>query len=90
MPPHINILFRARPALEWIPYPSKSSGRNYSGVFDTNKDLINLFEKTKPPKEQVENSKYNLKLKSLIENIEKNKILNREKLKECKFNYNSW
>ena len=86
MPPHINILFRARPTLEWIPLPKKATKKHYSGIFDpnSNKNVLDLFEKTKPPKAQEEFSKYKLKLKNLVEKIEKNKIENKEKLKECK------
>jgi hypothetical protein len=87
MPPHINILFRARPTLEYIPLPKKSSIKNYTGIFDSNsnKNLLDLFEKTPPPKPQEEFSKYKLKLKTMVERIEKNKLINKEKFKECKY-----
>lgn len=87
MPPHINILFRARPALEWIPLPAKTAFKNYTGVFDSNgdKNILDLFEKIIPPRKQEDFSKYSLKLKNIVETIEKNKFLNKEKIKECKY-----
>jgi len=87
MPPHINILFRARPALEWIPFPKKTTKKHYSGILDpnSNKNVLDLFEKSEPPKREEELSKYQLKLKKIAETIEKNKIENKEKIKQCKF-----
>jgi hypothetical protein len=86
MPPHINILFRARPSLEWVPLPKKPAIKNYSGIFDDEKkNLVDLFEKNKPQNPQIELSKYNTKLKNIIEKNEKNRNINRRKLKECKY-----
>ena len=34
LPPHINILFRARPPLRFLNYPFKGIHRNYTGIFD--------------------------------------------------------
>ena len=92
MPPHINILFRARPNLEWIPLPKKPSVKNYTGIFDSDpeKNLINLFETNKPQKPKIEFSKSNTKIKNIIDNNEKNKQMNRRKLKECKYYFIPW
>jgi len=86
MPPHINILFRARPALEWIPLPKKKTKTYYSGIFDPNSNvkIMDLFEKTAPAKKEEELAKCQLKVKKLAETIEKNKLENKEKLKQCK------
>jgi hypothetical protein len=86
MPPHINILFRARPPTEWIPLPKKITKKYFSGIFDpnSNKKIVDLFEKTAPPKKDEELSKYQFKLKKIVENIEKNKAENKEKIKQCK------
>jgi len=87
MPPHINILFRARPNVEWVPLPKKPAVKNYSGIFDSDngKNIIDLFEKTKPQNEQIELSKKNTRIKNIIEKNEKNRNVNRRKLKECKY-----
>ena len=92
MPPHINILFRARPNLEFVPLPKKPSAKNYSGIFDSDpeKNIIDLFEKNKTQNEQVELSKSNTKIKNMIEKNEKNRHVNRRKLKECKYFFIFW
>lgn len=87
MPPHINILFRARPPMEWIPLPKKITKKHYSGIFDpnSNKNIMDLFEKTAPPKKEPELSKYQVKLRKIVENVEKNRAENKEMIKQCKF-----
>ncbi len=92
MPPHINILFRARPHMEWVPLPKKTTQKHYSGIFDPNatKNIMDLFEKSAPLKKAEELSKYEVKLRNIVENVEKNRAGNREKIKQCKiFNHNS-
>ena len=85
MPPHINILFRARPPLDFVPLPDKGPRRPYEGVFGLNKNILDFFQKTPPEKFIPDESKRILRLKAIIEKIEKHKAENREKLKECKY-----
>ena len=85
MPPHINILFRARPPLPYLPMKPRYIRRNYTGVFDkgNNKDILSLFEKEPPPILDKKEPKYILKLKDLVERLDRQKEINREKIKEC-------
>ena len=85
MPPHINILFRARPPLPYLPMKPRDIRRNYTGVFDkgNNKDILSLFEKAPPPILDKKEPKYILKLKDLVERLDRQKEINREKIKEC-------
>ena len=85
MPPHINILFRARPPLPYRPMKPRDIRRNYTGVFDkgNNKDILSLFEKEPPPILDKKEPKYILKLKDLVERLDRQKEINREKIKEC-------
>ena len=85
MPPHINILFRARPPLPYLPMKPRDIRRNYTGVFDkgNNKDILSLFEKEPPPILDKKEPKYILKLKDLVERLDRQKEINREKIKEC-------
>ncbi|GAW81587.1 U1 small nuclear ribonucleoprotein 70 kDa [Plasmodium gonderi] len=54
MPPHILILFQARPLLSYYKPIEKKKSKEYSGVFE----YLNLFEdKEPPPKIKLENSK---------------------------------
>jgi hypothetical protein len=84
MPPHINILFRARPPLDFIKKPEKGICRPYEGINDTFRNYRDLFEKDGPPERKDMDPFRIRKLKQVLENIEKNKAENREKLKECK------
>ena len=52
MPPHINILFRARPDLEYIETEEKYRNPKYDFVHDGNVDLDKLFEDGTPPERQ--------------------------------------
>ena len=85
MPPHINILFRARPPLPYLPMKPRDIRRNYTGVFDkgNNKDILSLFEKEPPTILDKKEPKYILKLKDLVERLDRQKEINREKIKEC-------
>ena len=50
LPPHINILFRARPPLKFLNIPYKGIRRKYTGIFDngnSNNILSHLFQKKK-------------------------------------------
>ena len=85
MPPHINILFRARPPLEYVPLPPKSNKKPYEGIFGSTKNIIDLFEKNVNEKRIQEDSKRLTKLKNLIKNSEVLNEENKEKLKECKY-----
>lgn len=49
MPPHINILFRARPPLEYVPPTEKKTKTRYAFVHDGNLDLDKIFEDGPPP-----------------------------------------
>ncbi len=85
MPPHINILFRARPPMEFIDIPDSGKCRPYEGIFGLNNNILDKFEKTPPPKYIPDESKYIKRIKNVIEQVEDNKLENKEKLKECKY-----
>jgi len=85
MPPHINILFRARPPLEYVPLPKKETSRKYDGVLGGGNNILDLFQKNNPEKYIPEGSKRINRLKSIVEKIEKNKAENEVKLQECKY-----
>lgn len=84
MPPHINILFRARPPLDFIKKPEKQRCRSYDGVNDSFRNYKDLFEKEDPPEVKDQDPSRLRRLKQIVESIEKKKAENREKLKECK------
>ncbi len=86
MPPHINILFRARPPLSWAPLPYKGKCREYSGMLEETPNILDKFEKTNPPERIRIDDKRSLRMKNLVESIEKNKASNYEKLAQCKYN----
>ena len=87
LPPHINILFRARPPLQYIPIPYKGIRRKYTGIFDNGnqKNILSYFEKTSSPPKEEKDSKYVSKLKSIIKNLDKQSELNKQLIKECKY-----
>ena len=82
LPPHINILFRARPPLRFLNFPFKGIHRNYTGIFDNgqNKNIMERFEK-EPPKIETKLPKNVLKIIDIIKNIEIEKEKNKEKIK---------
>ena len=82
LPPHINILFRARPPLRFLNFPFKGIHRNYTGVFDNeqNKNIMDKFEK-ESPKIEKKLPKQVLKIIDIIKNIEIEKEKNKEKIK---------
>ena len=85
LPPHINILFRARPPLPFLKKKIKSISRSYSGVFDNGNcsNILDLFEKdNNNNKLIIEESKYIKKLKNIIIKNENNKQLNKERIKK--------
>ena len=45
LPPHINILFRARPPLQYMEIPYKEIRRKYTGIFDNGNSILSYFEK---------------------------------------------
>jgi hypothetical protein len=83
MPPHINILFRARPPLEFVPKPSKGHSRTYKGFINGTTDIIDKFEKTEPPKRVPVEGKRGKHVKQILQSIEKTRAENMEK--ECKY-----
>ncbi len=85
LPPHINILFRARPPLPFLKKKVKSISRSYTGVFDNgnSSNILDLFEKNNDNKKFIiEESKYLKKLKNIIIKNENNKQLNKERIKK--------
>ena len=85
LPPHINILFRARPPLQYIPIPYKGIRRKYTGIFDNgNSDnILSRFEKSSSPPKKEKDSKYIQKLKSIIQRMKNKKEENKKLIKEC-------
>ncbi len=85
MPPHINILFRARPPLEFVDNPGENKCRPYEGFFKYDFNILDKFEKTQPEKRIPDETKRRKRLRSMIEKIEEHKLINRENSKECKY-----
>jgi RNA recognition motif-containing protein len=80
LPPHINILFRARPPLKFLNYPHKGIHRNYTGVFDmNNENIMDRFEKS-TEKIETKLPKKVKKIIDIIKNIEIEKEKNKEKI----------
>ena len=46
---------------------------------------LSYFEKTSSPPKEEKDSKYVQKLKSIIQNIDKQEELNKQLIKECKY-----
>lgn len=90
LPPHINILFRARPPLPYISLKPREIHRKYTGIFDNgnNINIMSMFEKTPPPKPEVKEPKFILKLKDLVKRLDRQNEINKEKIKECIILYN--
>ena len=85
LPPHINILFRARPPLKFLKIPYKGIRRKYTGIFDNgNSDnILSRFEKSSSPPKKEKDSKYIQKLKSIIQKLKSKKEENNKLKKEC-------
>ena len=88
LPPHINILFRARPPLRFLNYPHKGIHRHYTGVFDNEQNILNKFEK-KQPKIEKKLPKNVIKIIETIKSIEKEKEKNKERIKNWNPKLNS-
>ena len=83
LPPHINILFRARPPLRYLKLPHKGIHRNYTGVFDlaNNENILSKFEKETPENKEIKLPKHVTKIIEIIKKIEKQKEIIKEKAK---------
>ena len=83
LPPHINILFRARPPLRFLKLPHKDIHRNYTGVFDlaNNENILSKFEKEPPKNKEIKLPKHVKKIIEIIKKIENQKELNKERAK---------
>ncbi len=86
LPPHINILFRARPPLPYIPIHHKKIRRSYTGVFDLADDEnpLSHFEQQKTNKLPEKPPKLVLKHINIIKNIERSKRILKENEKKWK------
>ena len=80
LPPHINILFRARPPLRFLNYQHKGIHRNYTGIFDSDINILDKFEK-EPPKIEKKLPKNVKKIIEIIKSIEREKEKNKERIK---------
>ena len=80
LPPHINILFRARPPLRFLNFPFKGIHRNYTGVFDCGENILDKFEK-EPQKKEIKLPKKIIKIIDIIKNLEIEKEINKERIK---------
>jgi hypothetical protein len=83
MPPHINILFRARPPLDQVPRERRAKSTHYEGLTSSENNILERFEKTQPPKYIPIEDKRTKRLKSIVESVEKTKLENSQK--ECKY-----
>ena len=80
LPPHINILFRARPPLRFLNFPFKGIHRNYTGVFDGGENILDKFEK-EPQKKEIKLPKKIVKIIDIIKKLEIEKEMNKERIK---------
>ena len=80
LPPHINILFRARPPLRFLNFPFKGIHRHYTGVFDNSENILDKFEKEHQKKE-IKLPKKIIKIIDIIKKIEIEKEINKERMK---------
>jgi hypothetical protein len=71
--------------LPWIELPDKGRCRPYEGILGLDKSILERFEKTLPPEKARDESKHIQKLKSIVENMEKHRLENKEKAIECKY-----
>ena len=83
LPPHINILFRARPPLRFLNFPHKDIHRNYTGIFDlaNNENVLCRFEKEIPKQKEIKLPKHVTKIIDIIKKLEKQKEINKERVK---------
>jgi U1 small nuclear ribonucleoprotein len=83
LPPHINILFRARPPLRFLKLPHKGIHRNYTGVFDlaNNENILSKFEKEPPKNREIKLPKRVKKIIEIIKKIEIQNEINKERAK---------
>jgi len=84
MPPHINILFRARPALEKRKVQGKSVTCQFNGIFDGFTDYLKKFDNNTEVEKQNIESPFEEKLKDIVKKTENKRFENNEKLQECK------
>ena len=84
MPPHINILFRARPALELRPSFPKSIKSKLDGVFSGIGDYFKRFETENDIEKPVVESPSEIRLTEIVRKTENKRVENNEKLQECK------
>ena len=86
LPPHINILFRARPPLKFLNLPPRKITRKYTGIFDlaNNENILSKFEKNNNMNLEVKIPKKDKKIIDIIKNIAKQK----ENKKEMEKNWN--
>jgi len=94
MPPHINILFRARPALEKRSVEGKTKKCSYNGIFDGFTNYLEKFENNDNINEDVERvqieSPCEKRFKEIVRKTENKRFENNEKLQECKYIFIKW
>ena len=84
MPPHINILFRARPALELRPSFPKTITYKLDGMFNEIGNFLKRFETENNVEKPVVESPSEIRLKEIVRKTENKRVENNEKLQECK------
>ena len=91
LPPHINILFRARPPLRFLNFPHKGIHRHYTGVFDCDNNNMNIFDKfeKETPKKENKLPKHVIKIIDIIKNMEIEKEKNKSRIKNWNPKLNS-
>lgn len=85
MPPHINILFRARPPIPYMKIEDKPKLPPYSGSFNGHPNLLSYFEKENTCMNKELLPRQEQRLKNIAEKMENSKLLNREQLNECMY-----
>ena len=84
MPPHLNILFRARPPLEYLRPFDPSKYRHYDSIISDAGNFLGLFEGGPPPERKKEENKIEKRQRELKEKLKANK----KKVKEEAITWN--
>lgn len=73
MPPHLSILFRARPPLDYAEPLEKGKCKPLRGLFDGLRDYMSMFEDQEPPKpkplEKANEKKERIKKEKLVKHL---------------------
>eukprot|EP01016_Furgasonia_blochmanni_P030314 TRINITY_DN3158_c0_g1_i9.p1 TRINITY_DN3158_c0_g1~~TRINITY_DN3158_c0_g1_i9.p1 ORF type:complete len:431 (-),score=88.74 TRINITY_DN3158_c0_g1_i9:198-1406(-) len=81
LPPHIQILFSARPQLPYVKPPTKPRCRKYDGLLDSHRDYLSTFEDGEPPEREYVETPKELKEKAMKKKLDDHKAELKELMK---------